>query len=99
MDLAAGRDTWVELYLSERALVARHILLQQGHQRLGLLRAQVNPLEVVQFDLRFGLLLQRPKDKEEVPHVHPNLHAIGIVLAVIRAINQLDIRLRWICHT
>src|SRR6202140_2925213 len=32
--------------LAERSLVVRHVLLQERHERLGLLRAQINPLKV-----------------------------------------------------
>jgi len=72
----------IQLYLSKGAFVAGDILLQQSQQRLRLLRAQINPLEISDFDLRLSLLLQRAEDEEEVPYVHAHLHAVRIILAV-----------------
>jgi len=72
----------VKLDLPESALVAAHVLLQKSQQRLSLLRAQINSLEVLDLHVGFGLLLQRAEDQEEVPDIHPHLHAVGVILAV-----------------
>src|SRR5690242_489702 len=48
----------VKLDLAEGALVARHVLLQKSEQRLGLLGAEVDTLEVSDLDVSLGLLLQ-----------------------------------------
>src|SRR5262249_26894361 len=55
-------------------------------------------LEIAQFDLRFCLLLQRSEDQEKVPHAHSDLHAIGIMLAVVRAVYHLDVGRSWVRH-
>jgi hypothetical protein len=88
----------IELDLTEGALVADDILLQQSEQCLGLLRAEVDALEVANLDLRFGLLLQGSEHHEEVPDIHPHLHAVGVGLAVVGSIDQLDVRLRRKAH-
>ena len=62
--------TGVELDLAEGAFVSRDVLLEQSKQSLGLLGAEIDPLKVPDFDLRFTLLLQRAKDKKEIPNVH-----------------------------
>ena len=72
----------VKLDLAESAFVTAHVLLQKSQQRLSLLRAQINSLEVLDLHLRFGLLLQRTEDQEEVPDIDPHLHAVGIILAI-----------------
>src|SRR5437016_14537959 len=79
-----GRHTWIELDFPEGAFVAGNILLQQPQQRLRLLRAQINPLEIADLDLRFTLLLQRAENEEKVPDVHPHRHAVRIILSVRR---------------
>ena len=83
----------VEFDLSERTFVTGDILLQKPEQCLGLLRTEVDALEVANLDLIFGLLLQGAEDHEEVPDIHPHLHAVGIGFAVIGRIDQLDVRL------
>lgn len=94
----SGCHARIQLDLAKRAFVAIHILLQDGHQRLGLLRAQINALEVLYFDLGLALLLQRAEDQKKVPHTYPHLHAIGVVLAVTFGFDQFDIGLIWIRH-
>jgi hypothetical protein len=73
---------WVELDFSEGALVTGHILLQKSQQRLSLLRAEVNALEVLDLDMALGLLLQRAENQKEVPDIDPHLHAVGVAFAV-----------------
>jgi len=41
-------------------------LLHERHQRLGLLRAQINSLKVSQFHLRFRTLLHGAEDQEKI---------------------------------
>lgn len=89
----AGRGkAWIEFDLAEGAFVANYVLLQKSEQGFGLLRAEVNALKVANFHLGFGLLLQSSEDEEEVPDIHAHLHAVGIGLAIIRRIGQLNIR-------
>jgi len=47
----SNRSARIKLDLAERRLVVSHVLLQERHERLGLLRAKINPLEVSQFHL------------------------------------------------
>src|SRR5690349_6731984 len=49
----------IEFDFPKRSLVARHILLKQSQQRLRLLRAQIDTLEIPDLDVRLALLLQR----------------------------------------
>src|SRR5437588_3340117 len=86
-------DARVKLDFAKGVFVAVDVLLQQGHQGLGLLRAQINALEVPHFHLRFGLLLQGAEDEKEIPHVDSDLHAVGVVLPIIGSINKLDVGL------
>ena len=88
----------IQLDLPKSALVSRHVLLQQSQQRLGLLRAQIDPLEIPNIHLRLGLLLQSAKHQEKIPDIHPHLHAVSVILAIIRIIAQLHIRLGRIIH-
>jgi hypothetical protein len=73
----------IELDFTKRTFVTGYILLQQSKQGLGLLRAQVNSLEVANLHLRFGLLLQGSENHKEVPHIHSHLHAVGVGFAII----------------
>src|SRR5258707_5492569 len=96
------RPTWrhprIQLDLAESIFVARDVLLQQSEQCLGLLRTQIDPLEISNLHLRFALLLQGAKDHKEVPDVYAHLHAVGVAFAVVRRICQLDIGLSWKGH-
>ena len=83
----------IELDLAEGGFVVRNVLLEQRHERLGLLRAQINSLEVMKFDLRFRALLHGAEDEKEVPDIDANLHAVGVRLAVFGRLNKLNIGL------
>src|SRR2546430_11193582 len=98
LHLALSHHARVELDLPKRAFIASDILLQNRHERLGLLWAQINSLKIAHLDLRLALLLQGTKNQEKIPNVHAHLHAVGIALAVIVCINQLDIGLCRDCH-
>ena len=77
----------VEFDLAKCPFIAGNILLQQPQQRFRLLRAQINPLEIPDFDLRLGLLLQSTEDQKEVSDVHLYLHAVRVILMVRRVID------------
>src|ERR1700722_16066957 len=89
----------IELDLPERALVASDILLQQSQQCLGLLRTQIDPLKIADFDLGFRLLLQRTENQKEVPNIDAHLHAVRVAFPVVWIAHQLQIRLRWNAHS
>jgi hypothetical protein len=96
--LPGSRHPGVEFDLAKRALIPRYVLLQDRHQRLGLLRAQINALKVSDFHLGFALLLQGAEDQEEIPDIHAHLDAVGVALAIVGSVHQPDIGLRWITH-
>src|SRR6266550_2086899 len=88
----------IEFDFAKSAFITGHILLQDGSQRLGLLRAQIDSLKIKHFDLVLGLLLESAEHQEEIPHVHSYLNAIGVALPVLRTVDQLDVGLRWNRH-
>src|SRR5579864_2938716 len=96
---ARRRHSGIQFDLAEGALIARDILLQNRHQRLGLLRAQVDALKVSDFHLSFALLLQSTENQKEIPDIHSYLDAVGVALAIVRCVHQPDVGLRWIVHT
>src|SRR5205823_14926556 len=69
------------------------VLFQDGEQRLGLLRAEVDALKICDLHVSWGLLLQRAEDQKKIPHIYPHLHAVGVVFAIVFAIREFDIRL------
>ena len=69
-----------------------------GHQSLGLLRAEIDALEIAHLDLVLARLLQGAEDKKEVPDVDAHLHAVGVVFAVLGGIDELDVGLSWEGH-
>lgn len=89
----------IEFDLAESAFVACHVLLQESEQSFSLLRTEINTLKIPDIDLGLALLLQRAEDQEKVPDIDAHLHTVGIVLAVVRSVGQLDVRLRWEVHT
>jgi hypothetical protein len=98
MYLSAWAHLRVKFDFAECGLVSSDVLLQQSQQRLGLLRAQINSLEVANLDLSFVLLLDSAEGEEKIPDIDAHLHAIGVVLAVIGGVAQLDLWLRRNAH-
>ena len=94
MHWARGVRPGIKLDLTKRALIFRHILLQNCRQRLGLLRAEINALKISHFHLRFRLLLHGAKDQEKIPDIHSHLHTVGVSFPIIRSIGDVKIRLR-----
>jgi hypothetical protein len=88
----------IEFDFSESAFVTDDILLENVEQGLGLLRAQIDSLEIIDFYLGLALLLQGAESEKEIPYVHPHLHAVGVVFAVFGSVDELDIRLSWVRH-
>jgi hypothetical protein len=87
------RSARLKFDFAERGLVAAHVLLQQRHERLGLLRAEIDALKIAQFYLGLRALLHGAKNEKEIPDIHPDLDAIGIGLAVVVGLNEFHIRL------
>ena len=98
MHWAGSSRPGIKLDLTKRALVVRHVLLQNCRQRLGLLRAEINALKISHFHLIFGLLLHGAENQEKIPDIHSNLHAVGVGFPVIRSIGNGKIRLRGDDH-
>jgi hypothetical protein len=94
-----SRHSGIQLYFAKRTLIARDVLLQNRHQRFGLLRAQINALKVPDFHLSFALLLQSSENQKEIPNIHTHLDAVGVALAIVRSVDEPDVGLRWIIHT
>jgi len=98
MHRPALQHAGIELDFTKGAFVSGDVMLENAEQSLGLLRAEVDSLEVLNFHLRLTLLEQRPENQEKIPDIYPNLHAIGVVLPVITGVCQLHIGLCWIGH-
>jgi hypothetical protein len=94
----AWNCSWIQLDLTEGGFVAGDVLLQDGHQRLRLLRTEIDALKVPHIHLALGLLLQSSEYEEEIPHVDPHLDAIRVILPVVFGVHKADVRLRWSCH-
>src|SRR5580700_11041633 len=88
----------IEFDFAEGILVSRDVLLQHSEQGLGLLRAQIDALKILDLDLGFALLDERAEHQEEVPDIHANLHAVGIVFTIVGSIGQSDGGLSRIRH-
>jgi len=95
----SNRSARIKLDLAERRLVVGHVLLQERHQRFGLLRAKINSLEVSQFHLRLCALLHGPKNQEEVPNIDSYLYAVRVSFAVIGCLHEFYIWLIRRIHT
>src|SRR6266436_10341701 len=93
-----GHHAGVQFDFPEGAFVSGHVVLQNPQQRFGLLWAQIDALEVLNFHLGFTLLQQRSKDQEEIPDIDPNLHAVGVALSIVAGIAQFDVGLIWVGH-
>ena len=90
IDVPACGSSWIS---PNAVSYWRHILLQDVEQRLGLLRADIDALKVVDRDVIRRRLVHPAEHQEEVPQVHADLHAVGIVLAILRGVDELN--LRW----
>src|SRR5215471_7195753 len=83
----------IDLDFAERLFVLNNILFQDGHERLGLLRAQVDALEVLHLDVARALRLNAAKDQQKIPHADTHLHGICVTLSIIGGVQKANIRL------
>jgi hypothetical protein len=88
-----------QLDLPECGFVLGYVLLQDIQQCLGLLWAEVNALKIVDCHVVSGSLVDPPEHQKEVPQIHAYLNAVGVVLPVLRAINQLNLGRGLLRHT
>ena len=101
-----GRRGWKRLcrfqrYRAECLFILRQILTQQVPQRFGLLRTQIDPLEISQHHFLGGILPGSAKNQQKIPYAGPHLHAVGVAVPIILCLNNIDIRRRvdWLTHT
>ena len=83
--------------LAECSLILLQILLQQIEEGLCLLWTQIDALKVLNGNrLRRGLV-NDAKEQEEVPKAHTHLNTVGITLAIVGGVRELESgrRLAW----
>jgi hypothetical protein len=97
LDAAAGRLR-LKTNFTECRLILRNVLLEHVEKRLGLLRAHVNSLEVLYGYVIGGCLSNAAEQKQEVPQIHTDLDAVGVVLAVVGCIGELDLGTHGLRH-
>src|SRR5579884_2502526 len=78
---------------AESGLVLRQVLRQHVGKRLGLLRADIDALEVVDLHVLRRGLVHSAEHKEEIPQIDADLNAVGVALTVVPGIGELDFRL------
>src|SRR5690348_5302944 len=100
MDGAAGLgEVLLQRKRAEGLLVLGEVVAEDVPQCLGLLRAEVDALEVADVDLFGALLRHGAEDEEEVPDAHAYLDAVGVALAVVFGGGDFEGRLaagRWV---
>jgi len=80
--------------LAKGLLILRDVLSEDVPKRLGLLRAEVDALRVLDGHGFGCILMHESKGQEEIPYAHTHLHAVGVVFAVIGRLRQVDFGLR-----
>lgn len=88
-----------ELDLPKGRFVLVYVLLEDVEQRLGLLGAQVDALKIVDGHVIRGSLVDPAEHEKEIPKIHADLNAIGIVLPVLGSVNQLNLGRGLLRHT
>ena len=97
---AGKRLCRLQSYGAKCLLILRQVLAQQVPQRLGLLWAQIDPLKIPQHHFIGRILPGCAKDQHKIPYAGPHLHAVGIAIAIILRLNNVDIwrRMYWLTH-
>src|ERR1700739_836537 len=83
---------WLEGNLAERLLGLRGCLAEDIEEPFGLLRAYIDALGIFDSDLVSRVLVDQAKGEKEIPNAYPDLHAVGVVFAII--LRFLDVNLR-----
>ena len=78
---------------TEGLFILGEILAEDIPKGFGLLRAEEHGLVVADGDLLGRLALCQAEDELEVPHADADLDAVGIGLAVVGSLGELDLRL------
>ena len=86
----AGTGARLQTDFSERAFILADVLLQDVEERLGLLRADVHALEILDVNVVRSGLVDVAEHEEEIPEVNPNLNAVGVAFAVIGSFFEDD---------
>ena len=96
---AALRQFGLERDGAEGLFVLGEVVAQEVEECLGLLRAKVDALKVLDVELLGGVLVHGAKDEGEVPDAHPDLHAVGVVAAEVGGTGDLDFGLSGLCRS
>jgi hypothetical protein len=83
---------------SKSLFVLGDVLAEHVQEGLGLLGAQVDCLMVFDGDLVGTLAGSQSEDELEIPHADANLNAVGVGLAVIGRLGEIELRLRVWTH-
>src|SRR5580704_13990498 len=95
LNLTGSGGVRLKFNLAEGRFVLRDILMQNVEQSFGLLRAQIDALKVLNVYGVGSGLADGAEHEEEIPKVDSDLHAVGVTIAIIGAVTQLDLgRLR-----
>src|SRR5260370_37140335 len=89
VDGPAGLREMFEGDGAEGLLVLGEVVAEHVPEGFGLLRAEVDALEVFDGELVGALLAHGPEDEEEVPDAHADLDAVGVTVAVILGAGEL----------
>src|ERR1700739_3987724 len=68
----------IELDFAECAFISGDIVLENAQQGLGLLGAEIDSLEILNFDLGLALLEQRPEEQGKILDIYPDLTAVVV---------------------
>ena len=75
---------------AEGLLVLGEVVAEDVPEGLGLLRAEVDALEVLDVELVGRLLGHGAEDEEEVPDAHADLDAVGVAVAVVLGVGEVE---------
>jgi hypothetical protein len=90
VDWAAGLWELLEGDGAEGLLVLGEIVAEYVPEGLGLLGAEVDALEVLDGELVRGVLRHGAEDQKEIPYAHTYLDAVGVAVAVVFGVGELE---------
>ena len=83
---------WLQCDIAKCHFILFEVLTEHVPQGLGLLRAEVYSLLIVNGYLFLCLLLRGTEGEEKIPNTHAYLHAVGVGLTVIGRLGQDNTR-------